>query len=143
MTLTDNGNGTASLAGTPAAGTAGSYPITITAANGVSPNAQQSFTLTVSGTTYALSGTLTAGATNPVGAAVWVYDAVTSAYVNGTLTGAGGAYSINLAPGTYKLWITGVTGYPDQAYGPDGTFANATVIDLTTGNQTVNISLIP
>ena len=47
VTLVDNGNGTATLAGTAAAGTAGSYPITITANNGVSPNATQSFTLTV------------------------------------------------------------------------------------------------
>ena len=35
------------LSGTPAAGTGGSYPITITASNGMSPNATQSFTLTV------------------------------------------------------------------------------------------------
>ena len=35
------------LSGTPAAGTGGSYPITITAANGISPAATQSFTLTV------------------------------------------------------------------------------------------------
>jgi large repetitive protein len=35
------------LSGTPAPGTVGSYPITITASNGVSPNATQSFTLTV------------------------------------------------------------------------------------------------
>src|SRR5262249_44211090 len=35
------------LSGTPAAGTGGSYPITITAANGVNPNATQTFTLTV------------------------------------------------------------------------------------------------
>ena len=48
VTFTDNGNGTATLAGTPAAGTAGTYPLTITAANGVSPDASQSFTLTVS-----------------------------------------------------------------------------------------------
>ena len=47
VSFTDNGDGTATLAGTPAAGTSGSYPITITAANGVSPNATQSFTLTV------------------------------------------------------------------------------------------------
>ncbi len=47
VTLIDNGNGTATLAGTPSATAAGSYPITITAANGVSPNATQSFTLTV------------------------------------------------------------------------------------------------
>jgi large repetitive protein len=47
VTFTDNGDGTATLAGTPAAGTGGSYPITITASNGVPPNATQSFTLTV------------------------------------------------------------------------------------------------
>ncbi|MDQ6796924.1 MAG: Ig-like domain repeat protein [Actinomycetota bacterium] len=35
------------LAGTPAAGTTGSYPLTFTASNGVSPNAAQSFTLIV------------------------------------------------------------------------------------------------
>ena len=35
------------LSGTPAAGTGGTYPITITAANGTLPNATQSFTLTV------------------------------------------------------------------------------------------------
>ena len=47
VTLTDNGDGTATLAGTPAAGSGGSYPITITADNGITPAATQSFTLTV------------------------------------------------------------------------------------------------
>ena len=47
VTFTDNGNGTATLGGTPASGTAGSYPITITASNGASSPATQSFTLTV------------------------------------------------------------------------------------------------
>ena len=91
-------------------------------------------------TIHTISGTLTAGATHPVGAVVWVYDAVTSAFVNAAYTGAGGAYSIPLPAGTYKLWITGVAGYLDQAYGPDGTLANATVIDATTADQTVNIT---
>jgi len=70
VTFVDNGNGTAFLSGTPAAGTGGSYSITIKVANGVSPNAQQSFTLTVdqapsitsaSGTTFTLGspGTFT------------------------------------------------------------------------------------
>ena len=36
LTFTDNGNGTATLAGTPAAGTGGTYPLTLTATNGVS-----------------------------------------------------------------------------------------------------------
>jgi hypothetical protein len=47
VTFTDNGNGTATISGTPKTGTKGTYPITITASNGVSPNATQSFTLTV------------------------------------------------------------------------------------------------
>jgi hypothetical protein len=47
VTFTNNGNGTATLAGTPQAGTGGTYPLTITAANGVNPQAAQSFTLTV------------------------------------------------------------------------------------------------
>ncbi len=47
VNFTDNGNGTASIAGTPGAGTTGSFPITITANNGVAPNASQSFTLNV------------------------------------------------------------------------------------------------
>jgi hypothetical protein len=48
VTFKDNGNGTATLGGTPAAGSAGSYPITITASNGVGTPANQSFALTVS-----------------------------------------------------------------------------------------------
>ena len=47
VTFVDNGNGTATLAGTPAAGSGGTYALTITAANGVLPDATQGFTLTV------------------------------------------------------------------------------------------------
>jgi Bacterial Ig-like domain (group 3)/Beta-propeller repeat/Putative Ig domain len=47
LTLVDNGDGTASLSGTPATGTQGSYAITIAATNGVSPDASQSFTLNI------------------------------------------------------------------------------------------------
>ncbi len=47
VTFTDNGNGTATLAGTPQEGTLGTYPLTLTAANGISPSATQSFTLSV------------------------------------------------------------------------------------------------
>jgi hypothetical protein len=49
VTLLDNGDGTATLAGTPTAGTAGSYPLTLTATatDGLAAPATQSFTLTV------------------------------------------------------------------------------------------------
>jgi len=53
VTFTDNGNGTATLAGTPASGSSGSYTLTITASNGLSPDASQKFTLTVAAATSA------------------------------------------------------------------------------------------
>jgi hypothetical protein len=47
VTFVNNGNGTATIAGPAASGTAGTYPITITASNGVAP-VTQAFTLTIS-----------------------------------------------------------------------------------------------
>ena len=64
MNFVDNGDGTASLSGTPAAGTAGIYSITITATNGVGSPATQTFTLTVDAApaiTSANSATFTEG----------------------------------------------------------------------------------
>ena len=46
VTFTDNGNGTATIAGTPT-GSGGTYPLTLTATNGASPDATQNFTLQV------------------------------------------------------------------------------------------------
>jgi hypothetical protein len=47
VSFTDNGDGTATLTGTPAAGTGGTYTLHITAANGIGTNGTQTFTLTV------------------------------------------------------------------------------------------------
>ncbi|MGA7220084.1 MAG: choice-of-anchor D domain-containing protein [Candidatus Sulfotelmatobacter sp.] len=47
ITFTNLGNGTATLTGTPAVGSYGTYNIIFTASNGVLPNATQNFTLTV------------------------------------------------------------------------------------------------
>jgi len=63
VTFTDNGGGTATLAGTPASGSAGSYPLTLAATNGVLPAASQSFTLTVDKATPTLSTTASADVT--------------------------------------------------------------------------------
>lgn len=49
LTFTDNGNGTATLTGTPAAGTSGTYSLMFTASNGVGSNATQNFSLGVNG----------------------------------------------------------------------------------------------
>ncbi len=45
VTFNDNGNGTATLSGTPASGSGGSYPLAFTASNGVGTPANQGFTL--------------------------------------------------------------------------------------------------
>ncbi|MCE7951009.1 MAG: Ig-like domain repeat protein [Xanthomonadales bacterium PRO7] len=47
VNFVDNGNGTGTLAGTPGPGTANTYSCTLTAANGIPPDATQAFTLTV------------------------------------------------------------------------------------------------
>jgi hypothetical protein len=47
ITLTDNGDGTASLSGTAAPGSAGSYPVVFHASNGVSPATSVNATVTV------------------------------------------------------------------------------------------------
>ena len=47
VTFVDNLDGTATLSGTPAVGTGGVYPFTITATNGVPPDGTQNFTLTI------------------------------------------------------------------------------------------------
>src|SRR5713226_6066949 len=64
VSFTDNGNGTGTLSGTPASGTASNYAIMFTASNGVGTAATQSFTLTVGqppAITSANSTTFTAG----------------------------------------------------------------------------------
>jgi hypothetical protein len=123
VTFTDNGDGTATLAGTPAAGTAGTYPITITASNGISPNASQDFTLTV----VAMDIITTA---LPVGAIKTPYSA--------TLTAIGGnpPYMWSLAKGSdplppgLKLKAPGViSGKPKKA----GTYSfTVRVVDTKT-----------
>jgi len=47
VSFVDNGNGSATLSGTPAAGTGGAYLLTLRAKNGAKPNSTQMFTLTV------------------------------------------------------------------------------------------------
>jgi uncharacterized repeat protein (TIGR01451 family) len=58
ITFHDNGNGTATLSGTPAFGTVGPHPIVITATNGTPPDAEQPLTLTIGKATPAITVTL-------------------------------------------------------------------------------------
>ena len=114
------------LAGTPAAGTAGSYPITITASNGVGTNATQSFTLTVkqapaitsannTSFTVGTAGTFTVTAT---GTPVPTLSEVGTLPSGVTFTAATGVLAGTPAAGTggtYSITITAANGVGSNA----------------------------
>ncbi|MCI0157190.1 LPXTG cell wall anchor domain-containing protein [Leifsonia shinshuensis] len=119
LTFTDNGNGTATIAGTPAAGAGGIVTVTLNAANGVGSPATQSLTLTVleaprltsSAQTNALVGTafaftvttahsypvpaLSASGTLPPGV-TFIDNGDGTATISGTPTGTGGSFPVLL-----------------------------------------------
>ncbi len=131
VTFLDDANGTATLAGTPAAGTAGSYPITITAANGVGTSATQSFTLTVD---QAPAITSAATDTATAGAALSAFTVTTSGYPAPAITETGslpgGVTFLDNGNGTATLAGTPAAGtggsYPITITAANGTSPNAT-----------------
>ncbi len=121
VTFTDNGNGTATLGGTPAAGTAGAYPITITASNGIGANATQNFTLNVTqapAITSANNTTFVAGAAGTFTMTATGFPAPTFTVTTGTLPAGvtlttAGVLSGTPAAGTgniYNITITASNG---------------------------------
>jgi large repetitive protein len=150
------------LSGTPAAGTGGTYPLTITATNGVNPDATQSFTLTVGSapnitsanhTTFTVgsAGTFTPTVTGTPTPAV----SETGALPTG-VTFAGGVLSGTPAAGTggtYSITLTATNGItPDATQGftltvdgpPAITSANSTSFIVgTAGTFTVTATGLP
>ena len=110
VTFTDNGDGTATLAGTPSANTRGDYPITITAANGISPDASQSFTLSVNAAPAITSGSTTTFDENTAGS----FTVETSAAPTASLSESGalpaGVTFVDNGDGTATLAGTPATG---------------------------------
>ena len=104
VTFVGNADGTATLSGTPAAGTSGTYPLTITANNGVSPNGTQSFTLTVNPASVAVG----ISTTSPLTAAT-----LSTAYsVNVTATGGVTPYTWTMTAGSLPPGLTLTSGSP-------------------------------
>ena len=158
VTLTDNGNGTASLAGT-ASVAAGTYDFTMQAVNGISPNAIQAFTLTVtaaattppaftstaidnvsSGVPFSFSVTTTgaptpaislaSGSTLPTGVTL-------TDNGNGTASLAGTA---SVAAGTYKFMMQAVNGISPNAIQDFTLTLTATAAPAFTSAATDNVS---
>jgi hypothetical protein len=110
----DQGNGTAVLSGTPAAGSFGNFAFTITASNGTAPDATQTFTLTVSNLTAPTPGqTLSAPVYTPLTSLPALPDGVTAVEpvlaqftVSGVTPGGSATVVIQLAQGTLQLNTT-------------------------------------
>jgi Putative Ig domain/Pentapeptide repeats (8 copies) len=128
VSLVDNGDGTATLSGTPASGSGGTYPIAITAHNGVGADATQTFTLTVNQTpaiTSAGTATFTSGVggtftVESTGSPVPSLTETPTLPAGTTFTDKGdGTATLTVgastAPGTYDLNLTATNGVTPNA----------------------------
>jgi hypothetical protein len=118
VTFTNNGNGTGTLAGTPASGTNGSYAITFTATNGILPNATQNFTLIVAAAGPTVTINQASGQPDPTGTSpinfTVVFSAAVSSFTTGdvTISGTAGGTKVGTVTGsgtTYNVAVTGMT----------------------------------
>ncbi len=132
VTFTDNGDGTATIGGTPRSGTGGSYPITVTAKNGAG-SATQSFTLT---NAEAPSITSPSTATFTVGTA-GTYTVTTTGYPAATITESG-ALPGGLAFSDKGDGTATVTGTP--AAGSAGTYP-VTITATNASGSTATLGL--
>jgi Putative Ig domain len=124
VTLTDNGDGTATLNGTPAGGTGGVYDLTITVSNAYPPNATQSFALTVNEAPSFSTAAATALSTAQPGS----FAIATNGYPPATIAESGGlpngvSFAANAANGTALL-----------AGKPSASAAGVHEVTLTAGN---------
>ncbi len=145
VTFIDNGGGTATLAGTPAAGSGGAYPFTITATNGVSPPATQPFILSV---LQAPGITSSAGTTFPVGQA-GTCPVTTTGVPNSTLSDGGATLPSGVTftdNGNGTATIAGIPGvssggtYPFTITATNGVDPAATQPFILTVNQAPGIT---
>jgi hypothetical protein len=133
VTFHDNGNGTATIAGTPSLTSGVTFPMTLTATNGVAPNGVQHFVLTVAsapgyilvssaGSVYAFGGTRFAGSlpsihvvTNQVVATAETLDGLGYWIVTSTgkVYAFGDAHNLGSVKGTLHSPIVGLQATPD------------------------------
>ena len=138
VTFKDNGDGTATLAGTPNA--AGNFPLTITASNNYGSDAPQSFTLTVNQASSTTTFISTAPSQLPYNG---TYTPTASTTGDGTLTiGASGACTITagvvtITSGSGTCTVTATTAAGNNYLGSSAT---PQTITATSANATVTLS---
>ena len=160
LTFTDNGDGTATIGGTPATGSGGTYTATVTAANGLAPNASQAITITVlqaapTATTAVLAGTVyevrtfgTFHFTAPApGMTVHLFAVGSDTDAAPAATSASnGSYEFDaVAPGDYQVEFVDPTGaYATQWYAANATGAadrtGGAVVHLTAAQATTGVN---
>ena len=126
ITFTNNANGTATLSGTPASGSSGTYPLTIGASNGVAADGMQNYTLTVLGqpttpTTGSVTGFVSDDSSGQALSNICVYlyqvgNTSSAAYAG--CTSSNGSFEIGgVSPGSYDLAFSDPAGvYATQWY---------------------------
>ena len=118
VTFKDNGNGTATLSGTPASGSGGTFSLTFSASNGVGAVANQMFTLTVNGGTGSGGGSSSSftGTEDPLSEnGMWDTPGAWS-----SLKKNNGAYSTNLLSSARLVTpVVGADQYAEITYDQD------------------------
>jgi hypothetical protein len=160
VSFVDNHNGTATLSGTPAGGTAGTYTINLTAHNGVGMDATQSFTLAaalIPSTTIISSSVNPSEVGQPVGFTVSVALAIPSVsstslspsvslYVDGQFAAASSAPIIFTGSPNPSATVT----FPPMVFASSGAHTvtaqfqpNSFYINSSSGSLTQTVNLIP
>lgn len=139
------------LDGTPVAGTAGVHALTVTASNGASPDATQSFTLTINDL-RAVSSTALMSSLNPspVGQAVTFTASVTGQSPTGTATFTDGGVPIGspmlLSGGSASLTTSALLGGGHSIVcsysGDSGNLASASPVLVQTVNRAISSVLL-
>jgi large repetitive protein len=142
VTFTNNGNGTATLAGTPALGAGGIYLLPITAANGIGGNATQNFVLTVD---EAPSFTTANNATFTVSVS-GSFEFITRGYPKATLTESGMlpfGLSFAAGTGTDTAFLSGIPALGQGGSYPITISASNGVGGVVSQSFTVNVQSSP
>ena len=144
VTFTDNGDGTATLAGTPAAGTDGTYPLTFTADNGIGPPVVQNFTLTVDKQSQTISFTSATPGAATAGGPTYTVTATATSGLPVTFTIDAAASTVCTIAGATVSFIGIGTCVINANQAGDGTFNPAPQVQQSfavgTGSQTISFT---